>query len=388
MPPGPADIQTLVKAFTDRFGRSPRFAAAAPGRVNLIGEHTDYNDGFVLPMAIGRRAIIVADRAVEAPSTLWAVDLDEVVAADLAAPLSPIPGSFANYLLGVAGLLAARGQAVPNLDLALAGSIPIGAGLASSAAVEVATATLLEQVLGIRLDPVEKALLCQRAEQTFAGTPCGIMDMFTATHARPGHALLVDCRNKTARPCPMPPAEQVAVLIADTGVRRGLAASGYADRRLACADAAAALGLESLRDADLDRLQDGPISDEQRHLARHVILENQRVLLAAAALKTNDLHVLGELMFDSHASLRELFRVSCDELDSLVDTAIGLRGEAGVIGARLTGGGFGGSCVVLCRTGAVESVCEQLRRHFAARFGHPPATFTATPAGAARAITL
>ena len=299
-------IKLTADAFAERFGRRPRFAALAPGRVNLIGEHTDYNEGYALPMAIDRWAAIVADRTDGGESTLWAIDLDEVATADLTGSGQPAPESFANYLLGVADRFAAAGQPSPNLDLAVRSTIPMGAGLASSGAVEVAMATLLEAIVDTRLDPLEKALLCQRAEREFAGTPCGIMDMFVAIHAQPGCALLLDCRTNTAKAAPLPPTKEVAILMADTGLHRGLAQSAYADRRAACERAAARIGVPSLRDADLPAVEAAGLGEAESRVARHVILENQRVLLAAAALSTGDLDALGELMFDSHASLRDL----------------------------------------------------------------------------------
>ena len=381
-------LSDAVEAFADRFGQPPRFAAAAPGRVNLIGEHTDYNDGYVLPMAIDRWTVILADRNSQKQSKLWAIDLNGLIAVDLTAPLSPVAGSFANYLLGVVDQFTTRGHNLPNLDLAVTSTIPMGAGLGSSAAIEVAMATVLEQVTGVQIDRLEKALLCQKAEHTFPGAPCGIMDMFIATQAQLGHALLIDCRTNTARAIPMPPAEQITVLIADTNVHHALASSAYAARRSTCRQTAAKLGLDSLREADLSMLAMSQLSEHQRRCARHVICESQRVLLAAAALKTNDLDALGELMFDSHASLRDLYEVSCPELDTLVDAAAELRAHGGVIGARLTGGGFGGCAVVVCHTSAVKEVSHRLQRQFAQRFGHPPTIFSSTPAGPAHLLRI
>ncbi len=377
-------VSFLRSAFEDRFGHAPRFAAAAPGRVNLIGEHTDYNDGFVLPIAIDRSVVVVADYAGGDRSTLCAIDLDETVTVDLAGPISPVPKSFANYLLGVAAGFAAHGT-LPNLDVAISGTVPIGAGLGSSAALEVAFATMLRQVTGSDIDPFALAELCRRGEHEFAGTPCGIMDMLTATLARPGHAMLIDCRGPQTRPIPMPPADDVTVLVADTTVRHDLADGAYAERRRRCVDAATGLGVPSLREADIGLLTTALLDDRTRWAAQHVVRENQRVLLAAAALVTGDLDALGELMFDSHASLRDLLDVSCEQLDSLVEIAAGLRGsDRGVIGARMTGGGFGGCVVILCRTDALAPATAELQRRYAERFGTPPACFTVTAAGPAR----
>ncbi len=378
----------VVQAFEQRFERPPRWAAAAPGRVNLIGEHTDYHEGWVLPMAIDRWVAVAADRAaVGAPTTIRAADLDLAVTADLPGTLRPRPGSFSNHVLGVAERLAAAGHVSPNLDMVVTGTVPIGAGLASSAALEVATATLLARVMGLKLPAQEIALLCREAENVFAGTPCGIMDMLVAVEARAGHALLIDCRSRECRPIPLPPPERLAVLVADSGARHELGSSPYAERRRAGEEAARRLGVRALRDAARGGLGRAGLSGEQRRLARHVIDENERTLLAAAALSTADLDVLGELMFDSHASLRDLYRVSCPELDELVDAAAeARRGGGGVIGARMTGGGFGGCAVVLVDAGAAERVAELLSARFERRFGRRPGAFTTPAVGAARAL--
>jgi galactokinase len=232
------------------------------------------------------------------------------------------------------------------------------------------------------------ALVCQRAEHEFAKTPCGIMDMFVATHAEAGKALLIDCRSMEATAIPLPSAQEISILIADTTVRRELAESAYVDRRRTCAEAAKRLGMASLREAQAGLSAQANLGDEQWRLARHVVDENQRTLLAAAALTTGDLDTLGELMFDSHASLRDLYRVSRPELDALVEAAAVLRGDGGVIGARMTGGGFGGCVVVVCRAGAVGNVSQELDRRFAKRFGHRPACFTVRPVGAAKAVKI
>ena len=337
-------------------------------------------------MAIDREVVVVADRAAGPETTLWSVDLDESVTVDLAGPLSPGRHRFANYLLGVAAEFA-RDHTLPALDVAVTGTVPMGAGLASSAAMEVAFATLLGDLTGARLDPVDIATLCQRAEHEFAGTPCGIMDMLVATLARPGEALLIDCRSLRAVPIPLPPSESFSVLVADTSERHDLADGAYADRRRLCAEAAEGLGVASLRDAETGMLAGSNLGLRAQAAARHVICENQRVLLMAAAMVTQDMEAVGELMFDSHASLRDLLEVSSPRLDALVEIAQGLRGDGGVIGARMTGGGFGGCAVILCRTDAVDRVTAQLESGYARRFGTKPVCFTVVPSGPARILT-
>ena len=386
-------VAGAIEAFTSRFGRPPRFGAAAPGRVNLIGEHTDYNNGFVLPMAIDRWAIVVADLTHASNSTLWAIDLDQTVQCDFAGLRSPVAGSFANYLLGVVDQFAKLGHTVPNLDVAITSTVPIGAGLAGSAAIEVATATLLAEVVGARLDPIEKALLCQRAEHTFPGTPCGIMDMFIATSTQPNHALLIDCQSNTAEPIPLPPANSVTVLIANTNVHHDLAASAYAARRESCRSAAAKLGLTTLREAATTMgirpiFSGRGLTERESRCAEHVVCENERVRSAAAALGSGDLDTVGGLMFDSHASLRDLFDVSSPELDLLVEVAAQMRSDGSVFGARMTGGGFGGCAVLLCRADRVTTVSDALAHRFSSRFTHPATLFTVAAVGASGACAL
>jgi galactokinase len=377
--------EQAFSGFHQRFGRRPSWAAAAPGRVNLIGEHTDYNDGYVLPMAIDRHVVVLADESWNDWSTLRALDLKSELTTDLSRPQMPRPvGEFGNYLIGVSSRFAREGE-VPNLDLVVTGNLPIGAGLASSAAVEVAMATLLQGVTGLELDPRSMALVCQQAEHEYAGTPCGIMDMLVATHARAGAALLIDCRSLETRPIPLP---DVAILVADTTVRRELSDGAYAERRRCCAEAAQRLGVASLRDVETAPSAQRDLDDAQWRCARHVVTENQRTLLAAAALATGDLDALGELMFDSHASLRHLLRVSCPELDAVVEAAADLRGGGGVIGARMTGAGFGGCAVIACRTEAAAEVSSVIERRFDERFGRRPVLFPVTAAGAAAAIDL
>ena len=383
-------LSAAAGAFRAKFQRPARWAASAPGRVNLIGEHTDYNEGFVLPVGIDRQAVFVADRTDTSHSVLYAVDLDEIVEADLTQPLSPLGVTrWANYLLGVAQQFVERGFDLPAIDVVFTSSVPVGAGLSSSAAIEGAMARLLDQLLGVELDPLEKALLCQKAENLFVGAPCGIMDMYAATMAKRGHALLLDCRCNRATPIRMPSAGEASLLIADTGVKHELATSAYAERRATCERTAAILGVSSLRDATVEMLREGRLTKMEHSRAYHVIGENQRVELAAAALREGNLERFGDLMFESHASLREFFEVSCSELDTLVDTARSLRDQGlGVLGARMTGAGFGGCAIILCRAPAAGIVADGLEREYEARHSRPPKLFEACAAGGARAIPL
>jgi galactokinase len=378
-PPPPDPLARAAAAFRERFGVPPRWAASAPGRVNLIGEHVDYHAGLVLPIAIDRRCACVAAPAADATrSRVFAPDAEEgVLEFDARSDLRPlaVPGRWSAYVLGVVhfirDLVRRAGVTPRNLDVAVASSVPLGAGLSSSASLEVSFATLLQDAWTFRVEGAELARRCQRAEHEFAGVPCGLMDQFVSALAHPGHALLIDCRDETARPVPMPDPAHAAVLVVDTRVRHALASSEYAARRRDGEAAARALGVTSLRDLAVvpDARSLGPA---QLPLVRHVVTEIDRTRRAAAALRAGDLPAFGRLMNESHASLRDDYRVSCDELDGVVEAA---RAQPGVLGARMTGGGFGGCAVALVRPGAADAAADGIRAAFAARFGAPCTAF-------------
>lgn len=379
------------------FAREARWSAQAPGRVNLIGDHTDYSGGFVLPMALDRTTQIAGAAVVDLECRPWSsivtTALPGLVTVSLGSDCGALPHTaaavpgFARRLFGIAEGFRRLGHTVPELDLAIDSSLPLGGGLASSAALEVAMATLLEAILGVSLAPREKALLCQQAEHEFAGVPCGIMDMLISAAAQQGSALLIDCRELTWEPVPIPPDARIVII--DTGTRHNLAAGEYATRRAECEQAAVLLGVRELRDADgamLDRATHeqslGPLLLAR---ARHVVTENARTLAAAEALAASDLERTGTLMFESHASLRDDFAVSCAELDCVVEAASTLRGN-GIFGARMTGGGFGGCAVVLCSNSAVPVATARITEQFTARFGRAPTWFVASPSGPARVV--
>ncbi len=330
------------------FGRESAVVAAAPGRVNLIGEHSDYNEGFVLPMAIDRRAAVAVAPSGEGCCRVVAMDrAGEVASFEGVGRGAATPG-WARYAEGVVSLLRARGVDVPMFDAALASDVPVGGGLSSSAAVEVAFAVALGALAGGALDPLSLAALCQRAEHEFAGVPCGLMDQLAAVFGRAGHAMLIDCRTVEVRPVPMD-AARASVLVVDSGVRHELASGEYAERRRECDQAAAALaerdpGVRSLRDAAEDAIERAGLEATLHRRARHVVRENERTLEAARLLEAGDMAGVGRLMLESHASLRDDYEVSCPELDALVEIA---SATPGVIGARMTGGGFGGCVVAL-----------------------------------------
>ena len=374
--------------FAKAFGRAPLWIAAAPGRVNVIGEHTDYNDGFVLPMAIERYTVIAA-----APSPGGAPRVQlrstgnkgEPFVVDLTQPMRPFPkGAWANSPAGVLAGFLARGVSLGGFDAMIHSTVPTGGGLSSSAALEVATATLLEAITGRTLDPVEKALLCQQAEHQYAGVPCGIMDQFISVMGRKDHLLLLDCRSRRPELVPMND-PSVALLITNTNVKHELGNGEYAIRRAQCDAAAKILRVSSLRDATSATLQAAKagMDDLLFRRARHVISEIERTPQAARRIGASDWLGAGQLMHDSHVSLRDDYQVSCAELDAVVEIAqaIGLRG--GVYGCRMTGGGFGGCTVALVQTSAVGVISKRIAAEYKRKTGIEATLFVSRPAAGA-----
>jgi len=359
-------VPRVVTAFGERFGSSELRLFAAPGRVNLIGGHTDYNDGFVLPVAIDRHIALGARTGVDGETNLWAVDLQEWDRFDMGAIASLPEGGWRNYTRGVLWALQQDGHSLLGIDGVFAGDVPQGAGLSSSAAILMATGFASLTLSGLEVDRVGLALAGQRAEHEYVGTRCGIMDQFASSLGRANHALLIDCRGLSAEPVPLPP--EARLVVADSNVHRGLAESLYNERREQCEAAAARLGVAALRDIDEETLEARAWELEPviRRRARHVVTENARVLRAAEALRSGDLAGVGELMKAAHASLRDDFEISCRELDLLVEIASGVEG---VYGARMTGGGFGGSVVVLVHESATERVASELRERYPAGSG-------------------
>jgi galactokinase len=333
-----------MSRFEDVYGGKPEAVAEAPGRVNLLGEHTDYNDGYVLPIAITQQTRVAMRRSGQAQFSLHAAELDEAVRFTLEQPPTE---HFASYVYGCLVLARESGASIPPLDIHVSSSVPIGVGLSSSAALEVATLRCLRQLLALPLDDVQIAQLAQRAEIEYAGVRCGIMDQMASSLADTTRALLLDTRSLARRFVPLPP--ESSVLVLDSGIARSLAASGYNERRAECEQAAKLLGVASLRDiAQVSQL--AALPDRLLQRAHHVVTENARVL-AAVDCKTAE--AFGELMNASHASLRDDYEVSTPGLDMLVAL---LQAHEGVYGARLTGAGFGGACVALCRIGALHDV--------------------------------
>ena len=387
---------TAHALFRERFGAEPVGSWSAPGRVNLIGEHTDYNDGFVLPFAIQHRThVTLAPRAdgvfrVRVASTFDDATV-EVALDDLDALF---PGrrdeviEWARYPLGVAwALLAASGKApadVTGVDLAFASNVPVGAGLSSSAAIEGATAVALADAWGISLDRVSLAKAGRVAENEAVGAPTGIMDQMAALLGRADAAIFLDCRSLETEIVDLGfDAAGLELLVIDTGVKHSHATGGYGERRAACERGAAALGVPALRDvtlADLDRLA-GLVDDVTFRRVRHVVTENQRVLDTVRTLRDQGPTAIGDLLVASHASMRDDFEISVPELDTAVDAAL----AAGALGARMTGGGFGGAAIALVARDRVQHVTDAATAAFAASGFTPPTIFTVTPSpGAAR----
>ena len=378
-------LQSTVNAFTQAFGQPPTHAAVAPGRVNLIGEHIDYCDGYVLPMAIERQAVVVGRARPDTTARLRSTALAGEAVFDVdGAPVPLGEPSWSRYLRGV----AAFSYTPAGFELMLDSDVPPGGGLSSSAAIEVATATLLESLGGVEFSPVNKALLCQMAEHRYGGTKCGIMDQFISAMGKAGRALLIDCVDYSTRDVPLDDTK-LAVVIINTNCPHQLG-DEYNQRRAATAKAKAAVGKSSWRDitlGDLTALKD-QIGEEAFIRGRHVVGEIRRTLQAADALAAHDLPTVGQLMYESHESLRDDFAVSTKELDTLVELAAAQGPDAGVIGSRMTGGGFGGCTVTLAHADKAPALLETLTAGYRDATGIEPAGFITKPAAGARTLPL
>jgi len=374
--------------FRERFpGEAPR-TSAAPGRVNLIGEHTDYNDGFVLPMAIARHAVAVFRPRGDAVLRAHSVAYAETREAELASLAPPGGHDWFAYVAGVAWAFAAEGLAVPGLDVVVDGDVPIGAGLSSSAALEMAVARALCAAASRPWEPARMAKLGQAAENRYVGMNCGIMDQFASAACEAGHALLLDCRSLETRPVKVP--DGVAVVVMDTGARRSLAGSAYNDRRAACERVAAELartrpGVRALRDVTMEELEAAAprLTALDLKRARHVVAETLRPAALAAAFAAGDLAGAGRLMKESHASLRELYEVSCEELDLVTALA---RRQPSCHGARMTGAGFGGCAVALVDAADADAFCEEVLFGYKATHDLPAALYPCRPMAGARLL--
>jgi galactokinase len=378
-------VGRVAAAFRERAGRDPDGVWAAPGRVNLIGEHTDYNDGFVLPVAIDRLVLAAAGRRHDGRLRLWSLQSEPP--ADLAlAEVGPgkVDG-WSAYPAGAAWALGQAGVTVGGADLVVDGDVPAGAGLSSSAALECATATALADLEGAGLDRVALAGLARRAENEVVGVPSGAMDQMVSMLGRAGHALFLDTRSLDTEQVPLPlQAAGLRLVVIDTRAGHRLVDGAYADRRAACEAAAATLGVPALRDATPAQVEAAAdaLGEEGLRRARHVVTENARVLEAVRLLRAGELERLGPLLAASHASLRDDYEVSSPELDTAVAAAV----AAGAVGARMTGAGFGGSALALARADLVGRVDERVRAAFAAAGFGPPAVAAVVPSDGARRL--
>ncbi|MFN2597932.1 MAG: galactokinase [Pyrinomonadaceae bacterium] len=360
------DRDALRRTFRSLYARAPRLFRA-PGRVNLIGEHTDYNDGFVLPMAIDRETVVAAAAREDRTVRVRAIDFDEQAQFDLDRPGERRRRRWLDYVEGVANVLGTRGARLRGADLAVTSSVPVGAGLSSSAALEVAAGLALATVSGAEVSRVALALAGQEAEHTWVGANVGIMDQLVAAMGRSGHALLIDCRSLEASFVPLDTSE-TAVVVCDTNVKHSLASSAYNERRAECERGVELLRAElpdikALRDVSVEEFEryENLLPEPVRRRCRHVVTEDARTLAAADALRRNDLWELGRLMDRSHKSLRDDYEVSCAELDVMVEIAGNF---GGALGARMTGGGFGGSTVNLVRRAALDEFRETVGREY------------------------
>ncbi|WP_326753150.1 galactokinase [Streptomyces hirsutus] len=385
---GEAAAKAVGERFRELYGAEPQGVWAAPGRVNLIGEHTDYNDGFVMPFALPHTAVAAVSRRDDGVLRLHS--------ADVAAPVVEVavdslaPGTDKNwtaYPAGVVWALREAGHAVTGADIHLASTVPAGAGLSSSAALEVVVALALDDLYALGLRGWQLARLCQRAENVYVGAPVGIMDQTASACCESGHALFLDTRDLSQRQIPFDlAAEGMRLLVVDTRVKHSHSEGEYGKRRADCEKGAALLGVDALRDipyagldAALERLGE---EEEVRRLVRHVVTEDERVDRVVALLESGDTRAIGPVLTAGHASLRDDFRVSCPELDLAVDTAV----AAGALGARMTGGGFGGSAIVLAEATDVDALTKAVENAFATAGFKTPRVFEAVPSAGARRV--
>ncbi|MEU4795126.1 galactokinase [Streptomyces sp. NPDC023327] len=371
--------------FEKLYGYAPDGVWSAPGRVNLIGEYTDFNEGFVLPLALPHTAVAAVSPRTDGVLRLHSADIDAPLAELRVDELTPLSdGGWAAYPAGVVWALREAGHAVTGADLHLASTVPTGAGLSSSAALEVVTALALDELFGLGLTRPELAVLAQRAENAFVGVPCGVMDQMASACGAEGHALHLDCRDLALRQVPFDlAAEGLRLLVVDTRVKHALGDGAYAERRAGCEAGAAALGVGHLRDiayedlpAALERLTD----EKVRRYVRHVVRDNHRVERVIGLLDAGDVRAIGPVLTEGHASLRDDLRISCPELDLVVSTA----NTAGAHGARMTGGGFGGSAIVLVESADTDAVTEAIRTAFTAAGRTAPRVFPAVASAGAR----
>ncbi|MFF7950771.1 galactokinase [Streptomyces griseorubiginosus] len=380
--------QQVRDGFVELYGTDPEGVWSAPGRVNLIGEHTDYNDGFVMPFALPHTATAAVSRRTDGVLRLHSGDVEGGVVELRLDDLAPESDrNWTAYPAGVVWALREAGHPVTGADIHLTSTVPAGAGLSSSAALEVVVALALNDLYELGLQRWQLARLCQRAENVYVGAPTGIMDQTASACCESGHALFLDTRDLSQKQIPFDlAAEGMVLLVVDTQVKHSHSEGEYGKRRAGCERGAALLGVDALRDipygeldAALGRLGD---DEEAVRLVRHVVTEDERVEKVVALLESGETRAIGPVLVAGHASLRDDFRISCPELDLVVDTAL----ASGALGARMTGGGFGGSAIVLAEATDVEAITKAVEQAFAAAEFTAPRVFEAVPSAGARRL--
>ncbi|MFE0801887.1 galactokinase [Streptomyces sp. NPDC058812] len=374
--------------FRELYGADPEGVWAAPGRVNLIGEHTDYNDGFVMPFALPHTAVAAVSRRDDGILRLHSADIAAGPVELRVADLTPESDkSWTAYPSGVVWALREAGHELTGADIHLASTVPSGAGLSSSAALEVVVALALNDLYALGLRGWQLARLCQRAENVYVGAPVGIMDQTASACCEAGHALFLDTRDLSQRQIPFDlAAEGMRLLVVDTQVKHSHSEGEYGKRRAGCEKGAALLGVDALRDvpyAELDAALERLADDEEvSRLVRHVVTEDERVERVVSLLESGDTRAIGPVLVEGHTSLRDDFRISCPELDLVVDTAL----ASGALGARMTGGGFGGSAIVLAEESDVDAITKAVEEAFTTAGCTAPRVFEAVPAAGARRV--
>jgi galactokinase len=376
-------MSQIEKKFLETFGAEPDLVAAAPGRVNLIGEHIDYSDGFVLPFAIKDRTLVAArirnDSTVRIAS---AQRRNKIVTVDINQVKPGLKGEWERYALGVLWALGVK----KGVDLLIDGNVPLGAGLSSSAALECSVATAMNHLFDLGFNLEELARLTQKAENQYVGVPCGIMDQSVSLMATQGSALLLDCRDLTTKNIPFDVASSgLELLIIDTQAHHALTDGGYAERRASCESVVAKLGITSLRELSKEQLENSHalLTETEFVRARHAVSEMKRVLECVVALRNSDFEKVGHLINQSHASLRDDYTVSCPELDTAVDAAL----SAGALGSRMVGGGFGGSAIALIQASKSAETIKVIEKAFSSKGFKAPRFFTSLPSQGAELLS-
>jgi galactokinase len=376
-------MSQIEKKFLETFGAEPDLVAAAPGRVNLIGEHIDYSDGFVLPFAIKDRTLVAARKRNDSTIRIASAQRrNKIVTVDISKVKPGLKGEWERYALGVLWALGVK----DGVDLLIDGHVPLGAGLSSSAALECSVATAMNHLFDLGFNLEELARLTQKAENQYVGVPCGIMDQSVSLMATQGSALLLDCRDLTTKNIPFDVASSgLELLIIDTQAHHALTDGGYAERRASCESVVAKLGITSLRELSMEQLENsrGLLTETEFIRARHAVTEMKRVLECVEALSNSGFEKVGQLINQSHASLRDDYTVSCPELDTAVEAAL----AAGALGSRMVGGGFGGSAIALIQASKTTETIKAVEKAFASKGFKAPRFFTSLPSQGAELLS-